>query len=66
MKNSDIGKSFEKLVRSAFINIDGVLIEREGAGFKYNGKHFVTRAALKEEIWRMRQELNKSINRLKK
>lgn len=64
--NKDLGKSFEKLITGTFVAIGGVLVSRDGAGFKYHGQYFSTEDELKEYIWRFREQFNASINRKKK
>ena len=65
MSKKDVNKSFGRLIDSAFVNIDGILVEREGTGFRFRGQYFVTRAAVKEQIWKDGEALKKSLNRKK-
>lgn len=66
MKKYSISASFDKLLDNTFIAVSGVLVEREGTGFRYHGQYFSTEKELKEYIWKFRDQFNASINRVKK
>jgi len=57
----NLGKSFGKLLNDRFINIEGVLVEKQGEGFRFRGQYFKTRAAVKEQIFRDGQVIKNSI-----